>query len=149
MKTRHYVTLVIVAAVAACINVWLRWDDGATGGRIAVRGDVTLDGKPLKSGRIQFTPDRNTAAPAVPGTIENGNFHIRAAQGLLPGTYTVTIMLPQRSALHHAPSTLFGKTGKIFHWPEPQRIRSDVKQVVLRFPLPPPDFVPPLTAGKQ
>jgi hypothetical protein len=150
MKTRHYVTMGVLVLVAACVNVWSPWDGGVTGGRISVRGEVTLNGKPLKSGRIQFTPDRNTAAPAVPGKIENGNFHIRAAQGLLPGTYAVTITLPGPSKRDMAPplnSTTRDRqsvndhrepaSAKVIQWPVPQVVEPQMVEVELNFALPP------------
>jgi hypothetical protein len=158
MKTRHYVTMGILMAVAACIYWSSRPDEGATDGRVAVRGEVTVNGQPLKSGRIQFTPDRNTDTPAVPGRIENGSFHIRAADGLLPGTYMVTITLSRASKEEitrllnsksrvgqpahkdDARSTVLAANGKSFDWPDPQVVSSGVDEVVLNFALPAPNL---------
>jgi hypothetical protein len=68
---------------------------GCSGGdelpREAVSGTVTLDGQPLPGGVIQFTP----ASPDIPqgggSPITGGRFSIARAQGLVPGSYRVTI----------------------------------------------------------
>jgi hypothetical protein len=59
--------------------------------RVAIRGEVTLDGKPLEHGEILFsslpglTPAVSTGSP-----IKNGTFSLPAKQGLIPDqTYTV------------------------------------------------------------
>jgi hypothetical protein len=61
--------------------------------REAVSGTVTLDGKPLADGSIQFTPATNAGGTAVGGgsTIENGRFSIAREKGLVPGSYKVAI----------------------------------------------------------
>jgi hypothetical protein len=60
-------------------------------GRVAIRGEVTLDGKPLEHGEILFlslsgsTPTVSTGSP-----IKNGTFSLSAKQGLIPDqTYSV------------------------------------------------------------
>jgi hypothetical protein len=59
--------------------------------REAVSGTVMLDGQPLAGGVIQFTP----ASPEIPqgggSPITGGRFSIPRAQGLVPGTYRVTV----------------------------------------------------------
>jgi hypothetical protein len=55
---------------------------------------VTLDGKPLASGAIQFFPSQvSTSGFAVQGgdTIKNGKFSIARDVGLVPGNYRVSI----------------------------------------------------------
>jgi hypothetical protein len=59
--------------------------------RVAIRGEVTLDGKPLEHGEILFsslpgsTPVVSTGSP-----IKNGTFSLPAKQGLIPDqTYSV------------------------------------------------------------
>lgn len=65
---------------------------GSSSGRQAVTGTVSLDGKPLASGSINFQPTPGLKAPSAGAPIENGRFSIPAAQGLLPGEYQVTIV---------------------------------------------------------
>jgi hypothetical protein len=68
--------------------------DGDELPRQAVKGTVTLDGKPLESGEIQFQPDQSAAGtPAVSGgaSISAGAYAIDRAQGLTPGNYKVMI----------------------------------------------------------
>ena len=69
-------------------------------GRQAVSGKVTLDGVPLSQGSISFEPQSASAAEAAvnAGTVvENGQYEIPAHQGLLPGTYKVSISASQQS----------------------------------------------------
>ncbi|HOM17985.1 MAG TPA: hypothetical protein PLQ00_11690 [Thermoguttaceae bacterium] len=65
---------------------------GKSSGRQAVTGVVTVDGKPLASGSINFQPAPGLKAPSAGAAIENGRFSIPADQGLLPGEYQVTII---------------------------------------------------------
>lgn len=57
--------------------------------REAVSGAVTLDGKPLASGSILFTPEG--VGPTVGGEIENGQYNLSRAIGPSPGSYRVQI----------------------------------------------------------
>ncbi|HZW30294.1 MAG TPA: carboxypeptidase-like regulatory domain-containing protein, partial [Isosphaeraceae bacterium] len=61
--------------------------------REPVAGTVTLDGRPLAEGAIQFTPASGSGGPAISGTaaIENGQFSIPRADGLVPGSYKVSV----------------------------------------------------------
>lgn len=59
--------------------------------RLPVSGTVTLDWKPLASGVIRFRPVTPGLATSAEATIENGQFSIPRDQGLVPGTYTVTV----------------------------------------------------------
>jgi hypothetical protein len=58
--------------------------------RQAVSGKVTLDGAPLARGTIQFTPTTDLPTPAMV-SINAGSYSIPEAQGLVPGTYKVSI----------------------------------------------------------
>jgi hypothetical protein len=73
-------------------------DDGL--GRRAVSGSVTLAGKPLERGTIQFLPDGGDAAKAIGGgaPITDGSYAIAAAEGLPPGNYLVSISAPSGGA---------------------------------------------------
>ena len=61
--------------------------------REPVSGTVLMDGKPLAEGAIQFTPAAGSGGPAISYTapIENGEFSIPRADGLVPGKYKVSI----------------------------------------------------------
>ena len=54
-------------------------------GRVAIRGDIMLDGQPLLEGSIQFEslPEMQPGV-ITGGTIEKGTFSIAAADGLIP-----------------------------------------------------------------
>ncbi len=64
-----------------------------------VEGVVTLGGKPLTSGTIQFVPDSTTAAqgPSASGVIQaNGRYELfgpRGLAGAAPGHYRVSICI--------------------------------------------------------
>lgn len=60
----------------------------------AVSGTVTLDGQPLATGEIEFSPLPGTSGPAAGATIENGRFEVPAVQqGLRTGgAYAVRIV---------------------------------------------------------
>ncbi len=64
--------------------------DGAGTGREGLSGSVTLDGKPLGQGSIDFLPvsGRGASCGAV---FRDGKFDIEAEKGALPGTYQVQI----------------------------------------------------------
>src|SRR5438094_4586 len=62
---------------------------GCGSGRVIVQGTVTVNGQPLESGVISFTPAAGQGASA--GTdIEHGSFGLRKAS-LPPGEYLVAI----------------------------------------------------------
>jgi hypothetical protein len=63
--------------------------DGATRG--AVSGKITLDGKPLASGSILFTPIQGTRGTATGGIIKNGAYQISASTGPAIGWNRVKI----------------------------------------------------------
>jgi hypothetical protein len=60
-------------------------------GRVALRGEVTLDGKPLEHGEILFSSIAgSTPAVSTGSPIKNGTFSLPAKQGLIPDqTYSV------------------------------------------------------------
>ena len=62
--------------------------------REPVAGTVTMDGKPLPEGTIQFYPTGDPSKTAVVGEnaeIKEGNFSLPREDGLVPGTYKVSI----------------------------------------------------------
>lgn len=59
--------------------------------RQPVSGTVTLKGVPLPAGMIQFQPTSPGEVTAGGAGISNGNYSIAKVEGLVPGTYRVTI----------------------------------------------------------
>ncbi len=64
--------------------------------REAIRGTVSLDGKPLPEGLIQLIPTSSQGGNPSGGSIKDGNFSIEKAQGLVPGEYRVVINSSKR-----------------------------------------------------
>jgi hypothetical protein len=93
-SARCLFVLTVVLATGGC------GDDA--GGRQAVSGSVTLKGKPVAEGMIDFIP---LAGPSGGGTytksgavIKDGKYTIPKNQGLVPGQYKVSLSAPDK---HH------------------------------------------------
>jgi hypothetical protein len=90
----------LLLALAAILPASGCGDDAL--GRQAVSGTVTLKGKPVEVGMLEFRP----AAPASDGAtytrsgavIADGKFDIPKEKGLVPGKYKVSISAPDK---HH------------------------------------------------
>ena len=77
--------------------------------REPVAGTVTMDGKPLAEGTIQFYPTGDPSKTALVGEnaeIKEGNFSLPREDGLVPGTYKVSI---SHAELKEAKSKVKGK----------------------------------------
>jgi hypothetical protein len=72
------------------IAVWVLSGCGH-GGRMPLEGTVTLDGRPLKEGAIQFNPLPGTPGPTVGGEIVDGKFTILSSGGPFVGKFSVQI----------------------------------------------------------
>lgn len=59
--------------------------------RYAIEGTVTLDGKSLDGGSINFRPVERTPGPTAGAEIKDGKFVIPREGGLLPGKFRVEI----------------------------------------------------------
>ncbi len=59
--------------------------------RVSVQGTITLDGKPVPEGKLQFQPDASSSGIMVVGEITDGKFAIDRASGPIPGKYRVTV----------------------------------------------------------
>jgi hypothetical protein len=62
--------------------------------REPITGTVTMDGQPLPEGAIQFSPTGDTTKGTAVGAnaeIKDGQFSIAREDGLVPGTYKVSI----------------------------------------------------------
>jgi len=71
---------------------------GPASDRLPISGAITLDGKPLDSGSIQFTSKGRGKLMASGAMIVNGEFSIPREKGLPPGTYFVEISSPDTQA---------------------------------------------------
>jgi len=71
---------------------------GSRSDRLAVSGEVTLDGVPLDEGAIRLTSTGTAKLFASGATIKNGKFHVPQEKGLPPGTYRVEISSPDTRA---------------------------------------------------
>jgi len=83
----------------------------SSGGREAVSGTITLDGKPLDQGVISFIPYDPDAPTRASAAIENGSYAIPKAQGLAPGKYKVAISSPDGKTPAATPDALPGPSG--------------------------------------
>ena len=75
-----------LAMLAICLLIGCGGDDIP---RVEVRGEVTLDGEPLKTGAITFIPTGK--GPSAGTTIQDGAYVVDAAKGPSPGEYKVEI----------------------------------------------------------
>ncbi len=76
--------VVVCLAVAGCGG-----PDGPE--RVAVAGNVTLDGVALAKGSIRFVPQRPAAGPRAGGLIVDGRYKIERDHGPVVGTMRVEI----------------------------------------------------------
>jgi hypothetical protein len=61
------------------------------GGRVSVEGTVTLDGRPLGKGQIQFSPLPGSTGPTAGADVVDGKFAIAPADGPFAGKFRVQI----------------------------------------------------------
>jgi hypothetical protein len=71
---------------------------GSRSDKLAVSGEVKLNGAPLESGAIRLTSIGGEKVQATGAFIENGQFDIPQSKGLSPGTYHVEINSPNDDA---------------------------------------------------
>jgi hypothetical protein len=84
-RVRGWLLGAALAALAGC-------GSGDELPRQAVSGTVSLDGKPLEDGMIQFFPAAPSEHAVAAGTtIKGGRYAIARAEGPVPGTYKVMI----------------------------------------------------------
>ena len=65
--------------------------------RAEVYGTVTLDGKPVEQGVINFFPTDGNKGPSAGSTIEGGRYEIAAEKGVAVGTNRVSINSKQKT----------------------------------------------------
>ena len=101
-------TLVALAAAWGCGN------GSREPPRLPVSGTVTLDWRPLKSGQIRFQRSPSGPVSQAETSIIDGRYSISRDEGLVPGTYRVTICFASsaRRAMahpaHHLSRTVLG-----------------------------------------
>ena len=61
--------------------------------RVEVQGDVTVNGVPVKAGRVNFIPDQGTRGPASGSGIIDGKFVIPRDRGPVPGKYVARVQI--------------------------------------------------------
>ena len=71
---------------------------GPRSDRLAVNGEVTLDGAPLDQGAIRLTSTGSEKLFASGAVVRDGKFHVPQEKGLPPGTYRVEISSPDTAA---------------------------------------------------
>jgi hypothetical protein len=85
MNFRHrFLNMFLIAALAGLPGC-------GDGGRATVSGNVTVDGKPLESGAINFLPTGATKGPSAGATIFEGRYLISAEKGVQIGENLVQI----------------------------------------------------------
>jgi hypothetical protein len=95
---KRWRTFDLTAAMLATIGVLgILTGCGPSSDRLAVSGEVTLNGTPLDQGAIRLTSTGTEKLRASGGMIQNGEFHIPQEKGLPPGTYLVEISAPDTS----------------------------------------------------
>lgn len=82
---------VIARATAALLLFQLAGCGGDGLPREPVSGSISVDGKPLKSGMVMFTPTDASMPTQGNGNITDGKYSIPRSAGLVPGTYKVVI----------------------------------------------------------
>jgi hypothetical protein len=78
--------IVIFLPITAC-----HYNDGL--GRVAVRGNVTYDGAPVKHGTITFQPVHRSNGPSAGSAIIDGKFQLAAEKGPTVGPHEVAIKI--------------------------------------------------------
>jgi hypothetical protein len=84
--SRSIATRVVVASV---IMAFVGCNSARDDGRVAVSGQILLDGSPLDEGFVTLIPE--AGGPAVTGPVEDGGFRIPRSEGPAPGPYRVEI----------------------------------------------------------
>ena len=92
MKSLHSIGFRLAAAILGLGTVGCTdSSDVETLPRVAVQGVITLDGKPLPEGKLQFMPDSSNPGVITVGEITDGKFSIDRANGPVPGKYRVMV----------------------------------------------------------
>jgi len=82
--------LVLMASIVGC---------GHGTDRCAVNGSITMGGKPVGPGSIQFAALGDNQASASGAPVIDGKYSIGRDGGLLPGKYLVRIYWPEKNTM--------------------------------------------------
>jgi hypothetical protein len=74
-----------------CLLALLSGCSGGDPDRVAVAGQVQVDGAPLPRGTVQFIPDAGTPGPAVVAEVVAGRFELPRDQGPITGDYQIEV----------------------------------------------------------
>lgn len=86
------------AAAASTLAMLVLIGCGPRSDRLAVNGNVSLDGAPLDSGSIRFSSVGSEKLVSSGAMIQEGAYHVPQEKGLLAGTYHVEITSPDTKA---------------------------------------------------
>ncbi|MDR1384740.1 MAG: hypothetical protein LBJ67_12980 [Planctomycetaceae bacterium] len=81
MRRKHFIGLILVLLAVLLTGC------GRSDGRVAIRGNVALDGVPLADGTITFFPTDGGNGVSSGGSIQQGYY----TSDLMPGKYVVQI----------------------------------------------------------
>ncbi len=97
--------------------------------RVAVSGQVQVEGTPLARGTVQFIPDSGTPGPAVVAEVVAGRFNVPRSQGPITGDYQVQV--------YAAPNVEFDVTDDLAYAAAQAKTHQpiDLTARTLRFPV--------------
>jgi len=80
-----------VLACAVCLSLIVGCGRPSGPRRVAVRGAILFDDRPLKAGRIKFTPIETSKGPTSVATVTDGFYDFDARNGPVVGKHKVQI----------------------------------------------------------
>ena len=86
---------------------------GSDSNRQGLRGTVTFDDQPVQNGVIRFIPASGTGGPSAGGEIDNGEFAIEPAKGVLCGSFRVEITASRKTG-RKVRDRISGQTTEVF-----------------------------------
>ena len=89
------IAIVCLGVISTVVSIGC--DSGS--GRCAVNGSITLGGKPVGPGSIQFAPLGDNQASASGAPVIDGKYFVSRDGGLLPGKYIVRIYWPEKNTM--------------------------------------------------
>jgi hypothetical protein len=120
------VAFALAAMLSSCVPGCSGSGDGALP-RKAISGTVNFAGSPLKSGQIQFQPTSGDAVTAGAAGIEEGAFALAESEGLIPGSYKVTITSAAAAAPKQAAGVMPGDSAPPPKEPIPSKYNAKSK----------------------